>query len=166
MRLLLVLFMITSSMSLSAQEMKTWDEVLDNLKESTDNYFTSYINEDWEGFASFFHPKVTELAGGEEMMVKLSKESISMYKSLGYDIEKGEITGDIETVDSSEGIQALLPAAIIMSNGDQKIESPMKLYALSSDGGLTWKFVDLSQYSSSNIRDFVPEFSSDLEKYW
>ena len=112
------------------------------------------------------HPNIVELAGGNEILMKLATENIKMYESLGYELGDVKIGSEIETADSEEGIQALIPGAMILKNGDENVESPMKLFAISSDLGTTWKFVDLTQYDPKSITQFVPEFDSGLLESW
>ena len=107
------------------------------------------------------------MAGGKDILIDVAKQSVDMYHSIGMKITEAKINGKIQTADSPDGIQAILPFALVMnSNNQDNINTQLKLFALSIDGGKSWKFVDLSQYDASGFKTFVPEFSEELKKYW
>ena len=150
----------------SAQDDKALNLVIQDLKSEAELYLTSYINEDWDTFKKYLHPNVTKMAGGDAMMIRLAGESIQMYKGLGFIFKSVRLAEEIQIADSDEWIQAIVPAVMILESGSQKLELPLKLFGISSDGGKNWSFVDLSQYNAENIAQFVPEFSDELKAYW
>lgn len=152
--------------SVSLYGQKTWPEVMKGLTNSAEEYLQAYIDQEWDEYIELTHPNIVELAGGNDILIKMASENIEMYKSLGYELRRVRISGDIETADSEEGIQAVIPAAMILKNGDEDVESPMRLFAISSDLGTTWKFVDLTQYDPKSIKQFVPEFDDGLLAHW
>ncbi|MEE9372801.1 MAG: hypothetical protein V3V00_07075 [Saprospiraceae bacterium] len=166
MRTFLSILISTFVFTLSAQN-KTWDSVIEGLHNSSTEYLTAFVKKDWDKYMSYSHPNIIEMAGGKEVLMKVAEETVAMYQSIGFKLESGKVIGDIETVDSSEGIQAIIPASLEMSSeGQENTQSPLKLFAISSDGGENWIFVDLSRYDPSTITRFVPEFSEDLKKFW
>lgn len=164
MRLVFILLIALTSHGLSAQ--KTWDDILTNLETASTDYINAFIGQDWDTYMAHTHKNVVEMAGGKEVLIPIAQETFKMYESIGFSMKEASITGKIETVDSPEGIQALIPAAIVMSSNGEDVNTPMKLFALSTDAGDTWTFVDLSQYDASNIKVFVPEFSEKLIPLW
>ena len=162
----IVTLTLLSFLAITSYGQKTWPEVMKVLSGSAEEYLQSYINQEWDKYIELTHPNIVELAGGNEILKKLGTENIQMYESLGYELGGVKIGDEIETADSKEGIQALVPGAMILKNGDENVETPMKLFAISSDLGATWKFVDLTQYDPKSIKQFVPEFDANLLESW
>ena len=155
---------ILLSLSISAQT--TWDEVMGKLNKASIAYLTSFIQKDWDTYMNLTYPNIISMAGGKEILQKIAEENISMYRSLGFEMQSVKIGEDIRSVDSPEGIQALIPAAVVMKNGAEQVEIPIKLFAVSGNLGETWKFVDLSQYDAKSIKQFIPGFDNDLLVAW
>ena len=147
---------------------KTWEQVIDQLDSTATLFLQSFVQKDWDTYTAHTHDNIKEMAGGKDIIIKLADETISMYKSIGYSLQEGKVAaGNIETIDSAEGIQAIVPAALVMTDTNEKrIETPMVLYAISADAGSSWRFADLSQYDKASIKTFVPEFDDRLFEYW
>ena len=137
-----------------------------SLGKSSSEYLNSYIQKDWKKYTEYTYPNIIEMAGGEDVIVRLAEETIAMYKSLGFDFVEAKINDDIESINSTANIQAIVTASMVMSTGTDNTETPLKLFAISTDSGSTWKFVDLSQYDVEGINLFVPEFDDDLKAFW
>jgi hypothetical protein len=164
MRQTIVLGLLLISTALSAQ--KSWAEVLDQLSIASEEYLNAYITKNWDTYINMTYPNIIEMAGDKTLVIQNAEENIEMYESLGFRIEGINIGDKIESADSSEGIQAIIPAAIIMIEGDQALEVPITLFAISADIGDSWKFVELTQYTPEIIKQFIPEFSDELLKTW
>lgn len=165
-RPILFVLLTTSTSPIYSQDKPT-DILIESLTLSFSEYLESYVKNDWETFVSFTHPNILEMAGGEEILVKVAEESISMYNSMGYSLKSGKVSGKIETIERQGEIQAIVPIVFTMSNStNAEVENPIKVFAISKNYGESWKFVDLSQYDKESITQFVPEFNTGLFKYW
>jgi len=133
---------------------------------ASEEYLNSYIQKDWEKYMNYTHPNIVSLAGGVGVLVKVEKESLEMYKSIGFDLVEAKISREIKNIKTDKEIQAIISASIVMTNGKNEVEAPTKLFAISVDAGENWKFVNLSHYDVENINQFVPEFSADLKEFW
>ncbi len=166
MRTLFILVLCVSSLSISAQT-KSSDDIIDILETTSVDYLKAFTQNDWEAYTSYAHPNIIKMAGGKELLVKLAQETLDMYKSIGYDIKSGFVTGDSQIVNTGKDIQAIIPTSLYMvASGQNSIETKIKLFAISNDFGESWKFVDLSQYDKTSIKTFVPEFNETLFDFW
>jgi hypothetical protein len=121
------------------------------------------LKKDFTAFAKYVYPKVIELAGGEEKMIKQMSDGATDMEAKGFQFT-GITFGDLtKVVKKGNELQGLLSQTIELKVPSGKMISRSTLIAISMDHGLSWYFVDTSGKSNRTLRRILPKLSRKLK---
>lgn len=148
-------FFISMS-SLSAQSQ------VENMLRDVKTFNKAYLDNDFEKFTQMTVPSIVKLAGGEEIMTRVSKEQYGTMVSGGMNFVSISPKKPSKIMLAGEELHAIIPQEVITKMGKDKFKRVAYYLASSNDDGKTWTFVDLDPYDSESIKQFVPSFTGDL----
>jgi hypothetical protein len=119
------------------------------------------VEDDHQKMVDLTHPKVVELEGGRDKMVR-------MLEFLSRDM-KLRWPSRVAVVDDPTGIAkaggewyGIVPFTLQMTGQEIRGSLASVLIGVSSDGGRTWTFVDAGQKDLGQIRQLLPNFPAKL----
>ena len=145
------------SFSLNAQSQ------VENMLNDAKAYNKAYLDNDFETYTKMTVPSIVKLAGGADIMTKVSKEQYKTMLSGGMEFVSIKPLKPSKIMLGGEDLHAILPQEVMTKIGDDEFKRVAYYLASSNDDGKTWTFVDLDPYDSESIKLFVPSFSGELE---
>lgn len=155
--ILLLVFTIVS-MQLCGQD------ITDRIKSEAIKFNQFLLEGKYEQYANMMNPSVVYSGGGPKYMAGVEKEKIEALKKGGVKLvsisplKVGELTQV-----TGGGFQTILTQEIIMTVGGEMFRQEAYYLAASDPDGKWWNFIDLEPYDKASIKDFIPEFSDDIE---
>ncbi len=126
------------------------------------SYANAVKTNDYEKVADLTHPDVISMGGGQEFIISDLKAEGDQLKSQGFSYTGIEVGNHPEFLVTTEEMQTIIPVKYFMSFNSKEVESWSNLFAVSSDKGVTWKFVNLDKFDEPSLREFVSNVSPEL----
>ena len=120
------------------------------------------VKKDYTTFAKYMHPKVVEMAGGSAKLLQQMDTLNAMAAKFGAEIKKITIGNPAKIIKYKKELQTTIPQITEMTSSFGSLSMETTLVAISSDEGKTWKFVDTTATSVSQLKKAMPELSPDL----
>lgn len=136
---------------------------VENMLRDAKSYNEAYLEKDFKTFTAMTVPSIVEVAGGEEVMVKVSKEQYETMVSAGMEFVSITPNKPSKIMLAGEDLHAILPQRVVTKIGDAEYARVSYYLASSNDEGSTWTFVDLEPYDAESIKTYVPSFTGELE---
>ncbi|MEO6916249.1 MAG: hypothetical protein ABI151_11845 [Chitinophagaceae bacterium] len=110
----------------------------------------------------YIHPKMLEMAGGTDKLIRQMDTMKVMAKQFGAEIKRINIGMPEKIVTYKKEMQTVIPETTELTSafGDLSLET--SLVVISSDDGKTWKFIDTGISSVKDLRKAMPELSPEL----
>ena len=132
---------------------------VENAQKQADIMVKAFKNEDYSTFLDLTHPKVVELTGGKEKMIKILSEGFGH----GIEVISVEIQSPSGLIRKDNSLQCSFKQKQIMKIGDQKIYTIGSLIGISYDQGKNWSFIGVASNSLATIQATFPELSDELD---
>ncbi len=116
----------------------------------------------WKKVIALTHPKIVEMAGEEEAMLRQAEASDINFKRQEFAIEKIELSEPLNEVQSGEYLMSVVPVRITFQGPLGKVYSESSFLAVSGDGGVRWYYISMSQISMEELLTIFPDMSPDL----
>lgn len=162
MRKLLLCVVLLSSLSARADDQKA---ILKACKTQAQLNSTATVKADWETTLRYTHPKIIEMLGGREAMLKYLKEERSTAK-----FTLLSLTVSDPTTPSRSGNQlwVVVPQKGVFKVGRDTFEQATYMIGISENAGKSWWFVDglgIKQLGLTPPPDFkIPETSPPMKR--
>jgi hypothetical protein len=104
----------------------------------------AFARKDYERFADLTYPKIVEMAGGRDQMLKGIPQQLKEMEAEGVVILSSTSGSPTQFVHDSGSIYAVLPATLKAKAKDGIFQSEGSMVGISSDGGANWTFIDAS----------------------
>lgn len=152
---LVLFFALCSTISLSAQ-----NQYEDVIKTTLNNYHKALLGKDFSTASGLVHPRIVEMAGGQELYVDILKDEFE--RSGGKLVDFKTLT-PLDIVDADEELHCIVPQEVTVSYGGTSFKGVEHLLAASMDKGNSWYFVDLKTFDKESLKAFIPYFNDALE---
>jgi len=136
---------------------------VENILRDAKTYNKAYLDNDFDTFTKMTIPSIVKLAGGAEIMTKVSKEHYKTMLSGGMKFISITPMKPSKIMLAGDDLHTILPQEVLTESGDEEFKRTVYYLASSNDDGKTWTFVDLEPYDSESIKLYVPNFSGELE---
>ena len=136
---------------------------VENILRDAKAYNKAYLDNDFETFTEMTIPSIVKLAGGAEIMTKVSKEQYATMLSGGMEFISISPLKPSKIMLCGEDLHAIVPQEVHTKMGDDKYRRVAYYLASSNDEGKTWTFADLEPYDMESIKTYVPSFTGELE---
>jgi len=104
----------------------------------------AFARKDYERFADLTYPKVVEMVGGRDQMLKGIPQQLKEMEAEGVVLLSSTAGSPTQFVHESGSIYAVLPATLKAKAKDGIFQSEGSMIGISSDGGANWTFIDAS----------------------
>ena len=152
-----LLFFVLFTVGISAQSQ------VENILRDAKSFNDAYLAKDFETYVEMTVPSIVELAGGSEVMVRVSKEHYETMTASGLEFISFVPNKPGKIMLGGNDLHSILPQELITKKGSHLYKKTAYFLASSNDEGKTWTFVDLEPYDNETIKTFVPSFTGDLE---
>jgi len=167
-KLILILTPLFFCLALTAQD-KVGDLIpLADVPESialvaqAQSYANAVKTNNYNKVAELTHPDIISMGGGQEFIISDLKAEGDQLVSQGFTYTNVEVGNHPEFLITTEEIQTIIPVKYYLSFNSKEVESWSNLFAVSSDKGVTWKFVNLDKFDEPSLREFVSNVSPEL----
>jgi hypothetical protein len=112
----------------------------------------------------YTHPAVVAATGGKEAFIGLIEDTFKQFAAdeLKFDTIYVEMPSS-KIVEEQGELRCIVPNKMTIRMGETKIISHSNLFAVSSDAGRTWTFVEAEKIANQATREaFFPKFKTDL----
>jgi hypothetical protein len=123
------------------------------------------LQEDHRRLADLTHPSVVKGTGGKEQFTQRLAEIAAEGKSKGFSLTDIAVSEPSDLVTARGALYALVPFTLQMTGpGGAKGVKPSFLIGTSTDGGISWKFIDGEGVAGNwaKIRQLLPDFPDQL----
>lgn len=131
------------------------------IKAQAEEMGQSFKSGDFEKFFGFIHPKVFEMAGGRDVLIKQSREAFEEAKSEGFGVESYTVGEPKSAVAVEKELFVVVPVSFITKEPPKETyKNESTLIAVSSDDGASWKF--LSDMNQARFKALFPAAATKL----
>jgi hypothetical protein len=130
-----------------------------NIYRSADSMLAAFKRKDWQTFASYNHPAITKMMGGEQAFASFIREQMNQIPDTAIKrIQAGKI---LQLIKTNNDQQCVIEQTMEMHIEGVKISDTTYLIGESLDGGRNWTFLDAS-VNARAPKDIKADISSKL----
>lgn len=134
----------------------------DNLNGNLKKMRQYFLAEDYNNFSNYTYPKVLQMMGGKEKMVKATSASMNQMKNEGFSFIDVSFKDPSSFLKKDGELQCSLTQVLLMDTPKGKIQAEYTLIAVSEDDGKNWTFIDASGKSKETMLNYFPNLSGDI----
>ena len=109
------------------------------------------------------YPKIIQLAGGKEAMLKKIISGMDEMKKEGVSGVDGKLGPPGKFYKAGAEIHCLIPETVTLIKTNGRLVSTSYLLAVTNNKGKTWSFIDVGSMPVSMLRDLFPHFNKKLK---
>jgi|GEM_PF-5529449 len=121
------------------------------------------IMEDYETFIDINHTTLVQSVGGRDQLIKVLKLSKKQLQETGTSIKRIEFKRMLDVETNGSNIQAVLLGTTYMDKNGEPFKEDQRLLAVSENGGINWTYINLSDKTKAEIREYFPYLNMNLE---
>src|SRR6266446_6322861 len=142
--------------SASTSQPATTNDNYPNLATQAKEMNDAFARKDYGRFADLTYPKVIEMAGGRDQMLKGITQQLKEMEVEGV-VPLSSTTGSpTQFLHDSGSIYAVLPMTVKAKAKDGIFQSEGSMIGVSSDGGTNWTFIDSSGKDHRELKTLLP----------
>jgi hypothetical protein len=130
------------------------------VKAQAEDVGQSIKNGDFDKLVEYIHPKVFEMAGGRETLIKQGKEALAEARSEGYEIVSYTVGEPKSAVAVDKELFVVVPAVLVVKEPKGAYKNDTTMIAISNDNGASWKF--LTDMNQARFRAHFPAAATKL----
>ena len=140
-------------------------KALANLKSQATEVGRAMLEENHARMADLTHPMLIKLAGGRDTYIKKLEEMANDLRHQGLKFQSFDFGTPSALRESGGVLYAIYPYFLRLTGPNGELaRQPAYLICTSSDGGITWKFLDGAGVKDdrSKLKQLLPRFPDDL----
>ncbi|HEV3413467.1 MAG TPA: hypothetical protein VG101_13380 [Puia sp.] len=134
----------------------------DSLKAQAGRMVNGLTTGNYTTFIHYIHPRVVEAAGGAAALKQALQQMSRQFSISGLSFQSVTVDSLSEFVKSGTQVQATIRQHTTMKHGQGRIMATSTLIGISGDNGLHWKFVDTHNKTLEDVRQLLPNVSTEL----
>jgi hypothetical protein len=135
----------------TAATVENYPALVAQAKEMND----AFARKDYGRFADLTYPKVIEMVGGREQMLKGITQQLNEMEAEGVIILSSTTGSPTQFVHDSGSIYAVLPTTLKAKAKDGIFQSDGSMIGISPDGGTNWTFIDASGKDHGELKTLL-----------
>ncbi|HWE39689.1 MAG TPA: hypothetical protein VG406_24280 [Isosphaeraceae bacterium] len=142
------------------------DKIAKNCEEQAKETGKALLKGDYEKLLDRTYPKLIELAGGREAMLKALRESLKKIEDEGFAFKSVDVDEPSRFGKAGDDRIAVVPMTVVMTQTKPEkgtITTKGYLLGISGDDGKTWTFIDGAKLDSKSVKLFLPKFPDDFK---
>lgn len=153
-QIIFALAFLASVQTLSAQNI---------LIDSANEYAAAFAKRDFDKVIDLTLPKIVDMGGGKELMVKdLHDERLQVVKN-GMDYISASVGAPGEIFTANGDQQLVIPVTYKIVSNLSELDLEAKLLAVSKDDGKSWYFLDVAKYDKESLKSFYTNLSEEIQ---
>jgi hypothetical protein len=133
-----------------------------SISESAQEYVDAFVNSEFVKVASLTHADLVKMNGGEQFVIDdLKAERISS-SAEGLLYNSAKVKQPLKIIQYNNELQAIIPVEYTMQLVDKEYINKTYLLAVSSDEGVTYKYVNLMQFDDVSLGEFISNLSPEI----
>ena len=138
------------------------EKIVEDVKALVATIANATADGEYDVVIDLTHPKVLEAAGGKEVALRQVQLGMDFTRKQGFTFRVAGI-GQPVVARGGDAHYAVVPYTMALSAPGKKGTSKTSVVGISSDGGNTWKFAQVSARDGEDgIRRMFPDFPRDL----
>lgn len=136
-----------------------------SLEEQATIFIKSMVGFDIETSVDCMLPEYVAQMGGRESVLAIYAKDVKQYKEDGFKLSGGKVDQPSAYSKCNGTLQCVLRQEVTMEmtrSGSEPFKMEANLIAVSSDNGLTWKFLQPGQENLQSLRQKFPILCEDL----
>ena len=133
-----------------------------NLATQAKEMNDAFARKDYGRFADLTYPKVIEMAGGRDQMLKGITQQLKEMEAEGVVPLSSTSGSPTQFLHDSGSIYAVLPMTVKAKAKDGIFQSEGSMIGVSSDGGTNWTFIDSSGRDHRELKSLLPNIVDRL----
>lgn len=133
------------------------------LKKQADAIILATKKGDYKTVVDHTYPKVVQMAGGKQAMLKHIVSGMDEMKKQGVLGVDGRLGPAGKFYKAGTEIHCLIPDTITLIKSNGRMVSTSYLLAVSGNKGQTWSFIDVGSVPTSMLRDMLLHFNKNLK---
>ncbi|MFH0893992.1 MAG: hypothetical protein V2A54_06120 [Bacteroidota bacterium] len=121
------------------------------------------LKKDYKSFFKFTHPKIAEMAGGQEKLSEAMEKGMEDMDSKGMAFINLEFGKPSKIISCLNELQCTLSETITMKVPNGVFLMKSTLIAISIDDGKNWYFFDTSKSNIKQIKELFPNLSDKIK---
>jgi hypothetical protein len=160
---LIILLIAINFLSAYSQKTSSNNAVLTNeVKKQANEMGDTFIKGDYKSFVKFTHPTLIQVMGGENKMIATLTKTINQTKSQGVSFLSIVFDNPTKIVKTKNELQCTIVQHLTAQVPNGKTTNSSTLIAISMDNGKKWYFVDTTNKDISQIKQLLPNLSSEI----
>lgn len=141
-----------------------------SLEEQATFFVKSIVAFDFKTSVDYYLPEFVESMGGREALIQVFSKDVNQYKADGTKLSGGKAYSPTAISKCNGTMQCVLRQEIMMDMsypGSEPFKMESNLIAVSTDNGVTWKFLQAGPDDLNTLRKKYPILCEDLvlQKY-
>ncbi len=133
------------------------------LKAQAEKMGRLLIDNNFQEFIKYTHPKVTEMMGGDQKMIATLQNGFKDLDKQGIKFLSVKIGEASEIINVNNELQAVVPQKIEIKMGEKVIVSESSLIAFSFNSGKDWKFVDANGKTNKEAKNHLSNIKRKID---
>lgn len=127
---------------------------LRNVREAT-------VTGDIDTVLRYAHPKLIELAGGQQEFVTVVERQLSEMKNSQVSFSELTFPSPPEFIQTRDRLYAVVPQQFVMSVPAAGIETKSFQLGVLEKGSSQWTYIDVSKFDRETLEEWFPDFPAD-----
>ncbi len=132
------------------------------ISESAQEYVDAFVNNKFVKVASLTHPDLVKMNGGEQFVIDDLKAERQSSSAEGLIYNSAEVKQPLKIVEYNSELQAIIPVEYTMQLADKEYINKTYILAVSSDEGVSYKYVNLMQFDDASLAEFISNLSPEI----
>lgn len=138
------------------------DEVIATIQQEARRCAQSLLASNYTAIMDYTHERVIEKNGGKEKMQNALELGLAGMKARGMKLLDAKIGDPQPPVKVGTWLVSVVPQTVVLEVRDNKVTQGSHLFGMSSDGGKTWKFIDVGPLNEQQLYSLFPELKGKV----
>jgi len=138
------------------------DDVTAIIQQEARRCAQSLLANNYTAILEYTHDRVIEKNGGKEKMLGALELGIAGMKARGMKLLEAKVGDPQPPVKVGTWLVSVVPQTVILEVRDKKVTQGSHLFGMSSDGGKTWKFIDVGPLNEVQLYGLFPELKGKV----
>jgi len=134
----------------------------DSIIAKAEAMYQSFFQQDFKTFIQFMHPKVVQLSGGKDKLIRKMQAEAKQNQADHILYKKVTIGEPGHLFEAGSELHCIVPRESLLEMDGEHHYLSGKMLAISQDTGRTWFFMEISGFDNVSIKKILPYFNDDL----
>ena len=132
------------------------------IKQQASAMGEAFLHGDFKSFSMFTNPRIVDMMGGPENMIRVLVKTMRDMKSQGMTFSRISFDEPTRIIKAASGLQSTILQHTEIKLNKGRVIATSALIAVSSDKGQHWTFIDTSNKDLATIKKLLPGLSYEI----